>query len=75
MRRFIFGSDDFAHPWLRWFSVPLLRIGLLLVGVPPIVTGHATWVSTVGAACLVISIVAGGYDFVERRRRHTASQR
>lgn len=69
MRRWIFGSEDFVHPWVRWVSVPLVRIGLVLVGLPIVVTGHTTWVSTVGVVCLVISFVAGGYDYLERRRR------
>lgn len=73
MRRFVFGSDEFAHPWVRWFSVPLLRIGLLLVGISLLASGHGTWVTTLGLACLVISFLAGTYDAIERRRR-TASE-
>lgn len=73
MRRFIFGSDDLAHPWLRWLSVPLLRIDSSRRG-----TAHCHWAHNVGfdarrgVSC--DSVVAGSYDFAERRRRHTASQ-
>jgi len=68
----MFGSDDYVYPWVRWLSGPPLRIGILLVCVPIVVTGHATWVSTLGVACLVVSLVAGSYEHVERRRRDRA---
>jgi hypothetical protein len=74
MRRWIFGGDDFVHPWVRWLSVPLLRIGVLSVAVPLAITGHTTWVGTLGVACLVISLGAGGYDYVEQRRQGSRSR-
>jgi hypothetical protein len=75
MRRWLFGSDAFAYPWLRWLSVPLFRIGVLLTFVPLAVTGHETWVSSLGIVCLAISIAAEVYDRIERRRRRRVSVR
>lgn len=75
IRRWIFGGDDFVHPWVKWLSVPLWRIGILLVALPLAITGHATWVGTLGAACLVISLLAVGYDYLERRRRGWRTRR
>ena len=46
---------------------------MLLVGVPIVATGHATRLSVLGIVCLAISVAAGGYDYVERRRRRRAT--
>lgn len=71
-RTWLFGKDTFAYPWLRWLCTPLLRIGLLLVGVPIAIEGHTTWVSTVGVVALATSIVASLIDYAVKRWRRTA---
>jgi hypothetical protein len=65
----MFGEQPFADSLLRWLSVPLFRVGLLLVGVPIVVRGHATWVSTVGVGLLAVSFIAVTRNLVVMRWR------
>jgi hypothetical protein len=68
MERWMFGKQAFANGLLRWFSVPLLRVGTLLIVVPIVVDGHATWVSTVGVCVIVISLIVAMTNFMLMRR-------
>jgi hypothetical protein len=64
----MFGKQTFANGLLRWCSVPLVRVGTLLIAVPIVVDGHATWVSTVGVCVVVISLIAATTNFILMRR-------
>lgn len=64
----MFGNQRFANGALRWLSVPLLRVGILLIAVSIAAAQHASWVTTAGACVVVISLFAGTVNFVLMRR-------
>ena len=71
MRNYLLGRTTWAYPWMRWFGVPMTRIGLVLVGGSIAVSGHSGVVTAIGAGLLVSSILvdSANYAILRTRRR------
>jgi hypothetical protein len=56
MRTWLLGRDTWAYPWMKWFGMPMTRIGVLLVGGSLLISGHSNAVTAAGAGLLAASI-------------------
>jgi hypothetical protein len=67
----MFGKHESANTVLRWLSLPLFRIGFLLIVVPIALSGHSSWIGAVGLCFLVVSLAATGTNAMLLRRRRS----
>jgi hypothetical protein len=72
MRSWLFGKTNWSQPWMRWLGMPLFRVGLLLLVVSIVVSGHSTTVTWIGVALMGISLVVEIVNFLLARARVTA---
>ncbi len=68
MQERLFGHTDYAHPVLRWMSVPLFRLSWIAFLVNLVRGGIAAWFY-LWMAMLALSIAAQGLNYALLRRR------
>ena len=76
MNRWLFGRSEYAHPLLRWLSGPLFRVALLMIFLP-IAIGRAGWISWLGLALMLVSVLVEllNRQLMRMRRRGSRSAR
>jgi len=72
MRDWLLGRKTWAYPWMRWLGMPLFRVGLLVLGLSLIISGHTTAVTWLGVAMMAVSL---GADLINAMLVRTRAQR
>jgi hypothetical protein len=64
----LFGRAEFVHPALRWASMPLMRLSMVVLFVSILQHGNSGW-QIAWSVVFVVSVVATGLNAILRRRR------